>query len=206
MPRSRQASIVKATRHLSAADPVMRRLIRKVGPCRLVLEKNRFGMLVRSIIGQQISTKAARSIHLHLKDLIGPGNMTPESILGKSRPQLRRIGISARKAGYLHDLAGKCCDGTLNLSQIGRFGDDDIISKLQTVRGVGVWTAQMFLMFSLGRPDVFPLGDLGILKAIHNLYGLKKLPDRNQAQEIADRWKPYSTIACWYCWRSLDAD
>jgi len=192
------------TRHFRKADPVIAEVIRQVGPFSLQLERNRFGMLVRSITSQQISTKAARAIRLRLEQLVAPARITPESIAALSLDELRSIGLSQQKASYVHDLAAKTFDGTVRLASIGRLDDDAIIDQLTQVRGIGRWTAQMFLIFALGRLDVFPHDDFGVRSAIRQLYGLPELPRRAESLAIGARWTPYATIASWYCWRSLD--
>jgi len=195
-----------AQRHLRRVDPVMREIIRRVGPVKLRLERNRFAMLVRSIISQQISTSAARSIRLRLESLLAPDKITPARIAGLSLDQLRGVGLSGQKASYMLDLSEKVGTGDVDLQQIGRLRDDSVIERLTCVRGIGHWTAQMFLMFSLGRPDVFPFGDLGVRAAIRNSYGLADLPDRKTSESIADAWHPHATIASWYLWRSLETN
>ena len=197
--------IETARRHLRKADGVMREIIDRVGPVKLRLERNRFAMLVRSIISQQISTAAARSIRRRLEELLAPGMITPADIVKLKAHQLRSVGLSGQKVSYIQDLAEKVHSGEVSLQQIGRLTDERIIEQLTQVRGIGHWTAQMFLMFSLGRPDVFPHGDLGIRSAIRNEYGLDELPDRQQSMEIAQPWHPHATIASWYLWRSLES-
>ena len=197
--------IEAARRHLRKADGVMREIIDRVGPVKLRLERNRFAMLVRSIISQQISTAAARSIRRRLEELLAPGTITPADIVKLKAHQLRSVGLSGQKVSYIQDLAKKVHSGEVSLQQIGRLTDERIIEQLTQVRGIGHWTAQMFLMFSLGRPDVFPHGDLGIRSAIRNEYGLDELPDHQQSMEIAQPWHPHATIASWYLWRSLES-
>jgi len=194
----------QATRHLRRRDPVLRPVIKRVGPVTMKLEKNRFQALVRSIIAQQISGKAARSIGQRLHELVKPRRLTPELIAAIPIERLRAVGLSPQKASYLHDLAARVADGRVRLSRAHRMTDEEVIEELIQVKGVGVWTAQMFLIFSLGRPDVFPHGDFGVRAAIRNLYGLADLPNREQSFAIAEPWRPYASIAAWYCWRSLD--
>jgi DNA-3-methyladenine glycosylase II len=196
------ATIFKARRHLRKRDPVMRRLIDIVGPFTLKVQRDRFQMLVRSIIAQQISWKAAGSIRGRLEQLIAPKRVAPHTLAALTIPELRSAGVSPQKASYLHDLAAKVDSGVVRLDRTGRMADDAVIAELVQVKGIGVWTAQMFLMFSLGRLDVFPHADLGIRSALRKLYGLKDLPDREASFEIAKPWRPYATIASWYCWRS----
>jgi DNA-3-methyladenine glycosylase II len=200
----KQADIPKARRHLRAADPVMREIIDAVGLFTLRCDRDRFGMLVRSIISQQISTSAARSIRKRLHDLAGSNGVTAKSLSSYTLDQLRSVGLSPQKASYVADLAAKVNDGTIDLRSIGRLPDAQVVDHLTQVRGIGRWTAEMFLIFSLGRPDVFPYDDLGVRRAIRNRYCLKALPDKDEALAIAAPWRPYATVASWYCWRSLE--
>jgi DNA-3-methyladenine glycosylase II len=195
-------AISAARRHLRRQDPVMRRLVDVVGPFTLKVRRDRFRMLVRSIISQQISGKAARSIGKRLEDLVAPQKITPHTLAARTIAELRSAGISPQKAGYLHDLAAKVDSGAVRLARTGRMADEEVIDELVQVKGIGVWTAQMFLMFSLGRLDVFPHDDLGIRSALKNLYDLAELPDKEISHEIARPWRPYATIASWYLWRS----
>ena len=199
-----QTHIRQARRHLRAADPVMRAVIDAVGPFTLRLERDRFGMLVRSIISQQISTGAARSIRRRLQELAGPEGLNAPNLAQFTLEQLRSVGLSPQKASYLADLAGKVNDGTVNLRQIGRLPDERVIDQLTQVKGIGRWTAQMFLISSLGRLDVFPHDDLGVRVVIRDRYGLADLPDKPTALAIAAPWRPYASVATWYCWRTLD--
>ena len=161
-------------------------------------------MLVRSIISQQISGSAARSIRKKLEDLLAPSKITPHSLAALSVDELRSAGISPQKASYLHDLAQKVDEGVVRLPRLPKLDDDAVVAELIQVKGIGVWTAQMFLMFSLARLDVFPHDDYGIRSAIKKMYGLDDLPDKQTSLKIAAPWRPYSTIASWYCWRSLE--
>jgi len=200
----RQTDIQKARRHLRAADPVMRAVIDTVGPFTLRLERDRFNMLVRSIISQQISTSAARSIRGRLQELAGPDGIKAANIARFSMEQLRSVGLSPQKASYVADLARKVNEGEVELRQIGRLSDERVVEQLTQVRGIGRWTAQMFLIFALGRLDVFPHDDLGVRTAIRECYGLPELPDKGTAIAIAAPWRPYASVASWYCWRSLE--
>jgi len=193
-------TIQKARRHLRGADPVMRVVIDAVGPFTLRLERDRFGMLVRAIISQQISTSAARSIRRRLQELAPD----MKAIAQLSVDQLRSVGLSPQKASYVADLARKVNDGTVDLRQIGRLSDERVVEQLTQVRGIGCWSAQMFLILSLGRLDVFPHDDLGVRTAIRDRYGLADLPDKHTAHAIAAPWRPYASVASWYCWRTLD--
>ncbi len=195
--------ILDGTAHVSAADPIMRRLASECPHLTsLRLQTNRFRALVNSILSQQISIHAARATRLRLMELAGPRGLTERTIRQLSLEQLRAVGISRPKATYLKDLADQILSGRLRLNQIGRSSDSAVIEQLTAVKGIGVWTAQMFLIFSLGRLDVFPHGDYAIRAAIQNLYGLVELPDKLTSSGIAEPWRPYRTIATWYCWRS----
>lgn len=193
-----------AIKHLHGVDPVISRLIKQAGPFTLKLNRDRFGMLVRSILSQQISTKAARSIRMKLDALIHPQTLSAEVIDTLSEEQLRSAGLSRQKVSYLKDLASHVLDQRLRLERIGRLSDEDAIAELIQVKGIGRWTAQMFLIFSLGRLDVFPHDDLVVRSSIKELYELDELPSKQQSHAIAATWKPYSTIATWYCWRLID--
>jgi len=193
-----------ARRHLRKSDAVMRAIIDEVGPYTLRPARDRFSMLVRSIISQQISTGAARSIRIRLEQAVAPAGLLPESLLGLDHDRLRSVGLSPQKAVYMHDLAVKASDGTIDLRTIGRRSDEEVIELLTQVKGIGRWTAQMFLIFALGRLDVFPADDLGIRTAIRDRYGLAELPDRATSIRVAACWQPYSSVASWYCWRSLE--
>ena len=203
MPRAaiQQAAL---NAHFMKADPILYEVVQQVGPFRVNLERNRFRMLVSSIISQQLSTAAAKTIRMRLEAMIGPDLVTAEALSRLPKDDLRSAGLSNQKAGFISDLAAKVLDGTIKLSTIARKSDEAVIDELTKVRGIGKWTAQMFLMFSLGRLDVFPHDDLGVRTAIRNLYQLPELPDKSSSLKIADKWKPYATIGSWYCWRSLD--
>jgi len=196
--------IQQAVRHLRRADPVMRDVIGKAGPFTLRLHRNRFRALVFSIIGQQISGKAAAAIRSRLVEYLKPQQISAESIARLTPEQLRSVGLSQQKAAYLLDLTERVANGNLRLSRMARMKDEQVIEALTEVKGIGVWTAQMFLIFSLGRLDVFPHDDLGVRMAIRNLYGLDELPNKDTSHRIAAPWRPYASIASWYCWRSLE--
>lgn len=196
--------IEAAMKHLHGVDPIISRLIKQAGPFSLKLNRDRFGMLVRSILSQQISTKAAQSIRRKLDELIHPQTLSAEVIDKLSEDQLRSAGLSRQKVSYLKDLASHVLDQRLRLERIGRLSDEDAIAQLIQVKGIGRWTAQMFLIFSLGRLDVFPHDDLGVRSSIKALYDLDELPSKQESHAIAANWKPYSTVASWYCWRLID--
>jgi len=200
-----EATVERAIRHLSEADAVMARLIPMVGPFALRLKRGRFETLVRSIISQQISTSAANSIRAKLQRALG-GAIRAEVVAAADEATLRGAGLSTQKIRYLRDLSERVACGDVRLRGIHRLDDVRVIEELTQVKGIGEWTAQMFLMFHLGRPDVFPHGDLGIQTALRNLYGLRESRKRERAERIAARWRPYSTVASWYCWRSLELE
>jgi DNA-3-methyladenine glycosylase II len=193
-----------ALAHLSAADPVMREMIALVGPFGLKPMRNRFHTLVRSIISQQISAKAAASIRQKLETLVERyGGMTPESVMRLSTAQMRKAGLSPQKQAYLRDLARRVHKREVRLERLHHLSDEDVITELIQVKGIGRWTAQMFLIFTLGRTDVFPHDDLGVRAAIKRFYRLDELPDKETSHRIAAAWRPYATVGSWYCWRSL---
>jgi DNA-3-methyladenine glycosylase II len=198
--------IQQALRHLRRADPVMRSVIRRAGPFTLQRRRNRFQALVFSILAQQISGKAAAAIRGRLLDYLKPQQLSPAAIAKLTLQELRSIGLSQQKASYVLDLAQRVTSGELHLAQISRMPDERVIEALTEVKGIGVWTAQMFLIFSLGRPNVFPHDDLGVRVAIRNLYGLDELPNKEMSHKIAAPWRPYASVASWYCWRSLEFD
>src|SRR5262249_17399410 len=195
-----QDEIQQALRHIRRQDPIMREVIRKAGPFTMRPRRNRFQALVSSILSQQISGKAAASIKARLIEYLKPDEISPQSIVRLNPEILRGVGISAQKARYLLDLAERVASGELRLDRMARMRDEDVIESLIQVKGIGVWTAQMFLIFSLGRPDVFPHDDLGVRMAIRNLYGLEDLPTKEVSHKIAEPWRPYATVASWYCW------
>jgi DNA-3-methyladenine glycosylase II len=203
MPLS-ATEVERGVKHLRRADPVLREVIRRAGPFTLKLKNDRFHALVISILSQQISGKAALSIRKKLEGHVGPRGMTPQVISALGAEDLRAVGLSKQKASYILDLAGRVHTGTLPLKSLARLPDTAVIDALIQVKGIGVWTAHMFLIFSLGRLDVMPHGDYGVRSAIQKLYGLKELPDRATCHRIAEPWRPYASIAAWYCWRSLE--
>jgi DNA-3-methyladenine glycosylase II len=185
---------------------VLATLIRKHGPCGLAAAQraDHFSALVRAIVGQQLSTKAAATIHRRLIALVGDVAATPASVACLTDDQLRSVGLSRQKTAYLRDLCAKVAGGVVHLDALERMTDDDVIAELTTIKGVGRWTAEMFLMFRLHRPDVLPVGDLGIVNAVKNVYGLRKKPTAARIMQIGEAWRPYRSVASWYLWRSLD--
>ena len=194
-----------AIAHLQKSDPVMRSVIGRVGPFRLRPQRDRFAILARSIISQQISAQAARSIWGRLEAVVAPETPSAINLFAAGPERLRQAGVSPQKLGYLTDLCSRVRDDRLRLDRLGRLSDERVIGELVQVKGIGRWTAQMFLIFSLGRLDVFPYDDLGVRAAIRDLYGLEELPGRDAAERIAARWKPYASVASWYCWRHGDS-
>jgi len=190
--------------HFRRHDPVLHGVIRRVGPYRLKPSRDRFGMLVRSIISQQISVGAARAIRGRLEQLVSDEGIKPAVIAGLSLQQLRSVGLSPQKASYLHDLAAKVQSGEVRLARLARWSDEEIIEELVQVKGIGRWTAQMFLIFALGRSDVFPIDDFGVRAAMTRMYGLQEPPTRADLMEIGQRWSPFASVGSWYCWRYLE--
>ncbi len=196
--------ITKARRHLSRSDPAMKQLIRRVGPFTLQLEPGGYEVLVRSILSQQISVAAARTIRGRLQAALPNGRIAARHIDALSDEQLQSVGISAQKRGYLRDLTRCTLDGTINFRRIAKADDEAAIAELIQVKGIGRWTAQMFLMFSLGRPDIFAPDDLGLQNAVTRLYAYQTRPAKAELLVLSCRWAPWRTVASWYLWRSLD--
>lgn len=192
----------QACQHLVKKDRVMRRLIPQIGSEALASRGDPFITLARSIVGQQVSVKAAASIWRRLEAL--PAAMEPEHLLRLSVDELRAAGLSARKVDYLVDLALHFTQGRLHIEDWPQMDDESIIAELMAIRGVGRWTAQMCLMFYLQRPNVLPLDDVGLLKGISQCYFSGDPVSRSEAREVAEAWKPWATVATWYIWRSLD--
>ncbi len=206
------AAVTDPVAHLRAADPVLRALIDDLGGAdglgdpRAGRPDDHYGALVRSIVGQQLSTKAARAIYGRLTDRFGARTPSPAEVLADDPDSLRvAAGLSRAKVSYLRSLAEHVLDGSLELERLDSLPDEDVIAKLVAVRGIGDWSAHMFLMFHLGREDVLAVGDLGIRRAAMLLYGLDALPSPAELEAIADPWRPYRTLACRFLWRSLDA-
>jgi 3-methyladenine DNA glycosylase/8-oxoguanine DNA glycosylase len=195
-----------SVRHLKRVDPVLARVIESVGPCRMPVrsEGTHFQALVRSIVFQQLSGKAAGTIHSRFAALFTTGSPEPAALLMFGDVQLRGVGLSRQKIAYLRDLAEKVASGELPLEKVDQMDDDELIAHLVQVKGIGRWTAQMFLMFRLGRRNVLPELDLGIQNAIRRAYGKRKRPSPKQVRAIGAKWSPHSTVACWYLWRSLE--
>jgi DNA-3-methyladenine glycosylase II len=192
----------RALAHLRR-EPRMARLIERVGrkPPPPRAEGTHFQALARAIVYQQLAGKAAATIHGRLVDALG-GEVSAAAISAASDEALRRAGLSRQKLGYLRDLAARAVE--VGIEDLHARGDEEIIASLRAVKGIGLWTAQMFLMFRLGRPDVLPVHDLGIRKAAQRLFRLRGLPAPAKLEALAEPWRPYRTVACWYLWRSLE--
>lgn len=193
----------KAVTHLKKSDPVLRAIIERVGPCRMEFGPAEFSSLAEAIVYQQLNGKAAVTIFNRFAALAGEP-ITPEGILKLSDEQLRSAGLSKQKSAYLKDLAAKTASGLLDFSRLPELTDEEAIKHLTQVKGIGVWTAHMFLMFSLRRPNVLPTGDYGVQVAVKKHYKKRKLPKPKDMEKIARAWEPYRSVACWYMWRSLD--
>lgn len=198
----------RALAHLRRTDERIARVIAQVGVCRFVprAEGTHFDALLRAIVYQQLSGKAASTILGRILALYGGRYPTADELLATPDEQLRSAGLSRQKLSYMRDLAGHVHDGTLPLDRLHELDDARIIEALTAVKGIGRWSAQMFLMFRLGRPDVLPDADLGIRKGLQRAYRMRKLPPPRKVQEVGARWSPYATYACWYLWRLLDGD
>jgi DNA-3-methyladenine glycosylase II len=203
------ARLSKSDEHLRSVDHVMRGLIDEGGPIdpetdRRGSRPDPYEALARAIVGQQLSTKAARSIWERLVETLG-GTFPPSSeLLAADAETLRGAGLSRAKVSFLQDLAERANDGRLDLDSLAELSDEDVIATLTEIKGVGPWTAEMFLIFHLGRPDVVSTGDLGIRRAVQIAYGLDDLPGPTDLERIAEPWRPHRTLACLYLWRSLD--
>jgi DNA-3-methyladenine glycosylase II len=195
----------KARRVLARRDPVIRDLMRRFGECGLAKAQRTdpFRALLHAIIAQQLSTKAAATIEARFAALFD-GRPTAAAIAAMPDERLRAVGISPQKLGYLRDLCGRTLGGSLSLDALETLPDEDVIVALTSVKGIGRWTAEMFLMFRLHRPDVLPLGDLGIVKAVQRAYRLRLAPTPVRLTRLGENWRPYRSVACWYLWASLD--
>jgi DNA-3-methyladenine glycosylase II len=193
----------KAVNHLKKSDPILAAIIKRVGPCRMEFSPPEFHNLAEAIVYQQLNGKAAETIFKRFAALAGEP-LTPEGILKLKPEQLRSVGLSKQKSSYLLDMAERAHRGDLNFANLPDLTDDEVIEHLTRVKGVGVWTAHMFLMFTLRRPNVLPTGDFGIRMAIKKHYRKRKLPNPDVMEKIAKPWDPYRSVACWYLWRSLD--
>jgi 3-methyladenine DNA glycosylase/8-oxoguanine DNA glycosylase len=197
----------KARRHLARRDPVLRDLMRAHGPCGLSARQHTdpFKALIRAIVGQQLSTKAAATIFARFEALYD-SFPTPAHVIATPDERLRGVGLSGQKLGYLRDLCERMVSGELPLQALDDLDDESVVERLTQVKGIGRWTAEMFLIFRLARPDVLPVGDLGIVKAVQRAYKLRKAPTADRLVRIGEAWRPYRSVACWYLWASLNND
>ena len=193
----------KATLHLKKSDPTLAAIIERVGPCKLEFGEPTFHSLAESILYQQLNGKAAATIFNRFTALAGDP-LTPQGILKLTDAQMREVGLSRQKTSYLRDLSEKTHAGLLDFERLAGMTEEDVIAHLTQVKGVGVWTAHMFLMFTLRRPDILPTGDYGVQAAMKKHYKKRKWPKPDVMHKIAKPWAPYRSIACWYLWRSLD--
>ena len=201
-----ESDYTRARRLLMRRDPVLATAIKRIGPC-LMAERQRkdhLSALVGAIVSQQLSTKAAATIFGRFVALFPEGqSLDAAAIARQSDAALRGVGLSGQKVGYLRDLSARIVDGRLELDALEALPDEEVIERLTAVKGFGRWTAEMFLMFRLHRPDVLPVGDLGIVNAIQRLYRLRKRPDAKRITKLGEAWKPYRSVACWYLWQTL---
>ncbi|AGY56470.1 DNA-3-methyladenine glycosylase family protein [Gloeobacter kilaueensis] len=205
MTSSTASALIEAVHHLKAADPVLAGVIERVGECQLTVRNTgtHFDAIVRAIVYQQLSGKAAATIHRRLEALYG-GPPLPAQLAASEEAQLRSVGLSRQKLSYLKHFAALVESEQLSIEALDGLEDQAIIEALTQVRGIGRWTAQMFLLFRLGRLNVLPEADLGVQKGIQLAYGLEKLPTPKQVIAIAEPWHPFCSVASWYFWRSLD--
>ena len=193
----------RAITHLKRADPILRSIIERVGPYRIQYAEPDFETLARSIVFQQLSGASARAIFARLKAATGADTrMTAAGVLSLAADELRGVGLSQQKSRYLRDLAEKAEAGIVDFTRLRSLSDAEVISHLTVVMGVGVWTAQMYLLFALRRPDVLAAGDLGIRTAIRKAYRLRRPPTPKRVEALGAAWRPYRSVACWYLWRS----
>jgi DNA-3-methyladenine glycosylase II len=195
----------EAIQHLRRSDPILSEIIDRVGAYAIQFRDPDFETLVKSIVYQQLSGRVAAVIFGRLLKAVG-GAVTPERILKLRPARMRTLGLSTQKTAYIRDLARHTRDGNVVFEELSALGDAEVIERLTQVKGIGVWTVQMFLMFALRRPDVLPVGDLGIRNAMQRAYKLTELPKPAEMEAIAARWRPWCTVASWYLWRSLEGD
>jgi DNA-3-methyladenine glycosylase II len=200
---TKPADYSHAHRHLSRRDVVLKRLVKELGPCTLQHNPDGFAVLARSIVAQQISSKAAKSISLKLQKNLGRRGLTARAIADASDETMRSAGLSAGKLRALRDLADKVLSGAVALKELPDMADEEVIESLIQVHGIGPWTAEMFLIFSLGRLDILPTADLGLRAGVKRQYELADLPDKASLVERGEPWRPFRTVATWYFWRSF---
>jgi DNA-3-methyladenine glycosylase II len=196
----------KAIRHLTSADPVMERLIGELGKFEIKYLEPDFETLARSIVFQQLSGKSAGAIYARLIAAVPGGRMEPEGLLSVTPEDMRSLGMSRQKIVYLRDLAERTVRGDVDFQSLSDLSDEEVIAELTRVKGIGLWTAQMYLIFALRRPDVLPVGDLGIRGAIRKAYELPEVPTAAEVEQLGARWRPWCSVASLYLWRSVDGD
>jgi DNA-3-methyladenine glycosylase II len=196
----------RARRHLMRVDPVMGAIVKARGACGLSKRSPELLLrsLTRALVAQQLSVKAADTIFKRFLALFPKDFPPPEAILGVPPARLRDIGMSWRKAEYLHDLCRRTLDGSLPVERLDGMSDEEVMTTLTAVKGIGRWTAEMILIFQLGRPDILPVDDVGLLRAAKQVYGLRRPPTAKQFTRMGEKWRPYRSIACWYLWAHLD--
>ncbi len=199
-------TIKEAETHLIKHDPILSKIIKRYGPCTIRPHKNYYQELVESIIGQQLSVKAGSAIRQRFTQSFAGSFPAPAAILNKSIEELRSVGLSRAKATYIQDLASHILEKKIILEKLDDLSNEEVIKELTTVKGIGEWTAHMFMMFCMGRLDILAHGDLGIRNGVKNLYSLKELPTPDDIKAVATKnsWHPFETVACWYVWQSLD--
>jgi DNA-3-methyladenine glycosylase II len=195
-----------ARKHLMKADPKLNLIIKRVGPCELhaVAPRDAFEALCMSIASQQLSVKAAATIFGRFCDLFPKRKPTPDRVMTLTDDQIRAVGFSRPKVSFIKDLAARVLDGRLDLKGLKKHSDEDVMQQLVAVKGIGRWTAEIFLMFRLGRQDIFPADDLGLMNAVQRAYGLRKRPDAKKLRKMGEAWKPHRSVAAWYLWASLE--
>jgi DNA-3-methyladenine glycosylase II len=194
----------KAILHLKKSDPVLRGLIEQIGPYAIEFLEPDFGTLVKAIVYQQLSGKVASVIFDRLAAAAGDERLTPEAVLQLRPRQMRALGLSKQKIAYIRDLAERTASGEVDFAALERLPDEAVYERLTRIKGIGVWTAQMFLIFALRRTNVLPAADLGIRAAVRKAYGYAEAPPPSEIEELAMKWRPYCTVASWYLWRSLE--
>ena len=195
-----------ARKHLMKTDPKLSLIIKRIGRCELhaVAPRDAFEALCMSIASQQLSVKAAATIFGRFCDLFPNRKVSPEGVMTLTDDQIRAVGFSRPKASFIKDLAARVLDGRLDLKGLKRHPDDEVMRQLVAVKGIGRWTAEIFLMFRLGRMDIFPADDLGLMNAVHRAYGMRKRPDAKKLRKMGESWSPYRSVAAWYLWQSLN--
>ncbi len=198
-------TIQDAITHLSR-DRRLAAVIRRVGDCRIRVTRNKYESLVGAIITQQLSGSAARSIKTKFAALYASRFPKPADVVRTSDAKLRKTGLSKMKVAYIKDISGRIESGELKLQRLQKLSDEEVIEELTRIRGIGRWTAEMFLIFTLRRMDVLPVGDLGLKKGVKKLRRMEEMPSEDHIRKVAERWRPYRTVATWYLWRSLEPD